>query len=117
MRRRPTSRCADEDVSEVVDDLEWEHDDEVAALAEADEAPAEEKRRGLFRRRKPVSVEVVAEVVAEDEAFTTDFVEDVEFEQAEPELDPPPSSSATGMRGATFRRRRTSFHLEATESS
>ena len=33
----------------------------------ADEAPAEEKRRGLFRRRKPVSVEATAEVVAEDE--------------------------------------------------
>ena len=109
-----------DDVSEVVDDLAWEHDDEVAALAETDEtdeAPAEEKRRGLFRRRKPVSVEATAEVVTEDEAFTTDFVEDVEFEQAEPELEPSTEFVGNGHAWSYVPETSNELHLEATESA
>ena len=70
----------DEQASESGD--EWGRDEEIAAIAEADETPVEPKRRGLFRRRKPEPVETVSEhdgseTDAEPESFEDDAFEDV----------------------------------------
>ena len=56
---------------------------EAAAAIDADAAPAEQKRRGLFRRRKPVSVEPVA-----FEAGVADDEPEFAFDSSQPADEP-----------------------------